>query len=72
MKAAFHQGLGPALADQRDRLGGGVNAMFGIDDFEAADVDIVGRRDFTDSLLRPDQDRFDQLEVGGADHRLER
>ena len=41
VQAALHQRLGPAFADQRDGLGGGVMAVLGVDDLEAADVEAM-------------------------------
>src|SRR4030095_13864850 len=46
--------------------------MLGIDDLELAAVEVVLRGDRSDALLRPDQDRLDELHSCSFDHGFER
>ena len=66
MEAALHQRLGPSGAHQRDRLGGGIMAVLGVDQFEARDVEAAFRRP-RDPRRRADQDRLDKTQLRRLD-----
>ena len=72
MEAALHQGFGLAFADQLNRLHGRILAVLGIDDLKSADVEAMLRGDFSDTLFGSDEDRFDELQLGGRERALER
>ena len=66
VEAPFHQELGLALADQRDRAGGRGVAVRGVDDGPPGQVDAMLGGNSADSRLGADQDRLDQPLRGGV------
>jgi hypothetical protein len=72
MQAAFHQRLGLALADEDDRLGGGIVAVGRLDDRYRRDVEAALLGHGADAAGRPDQDRRDQPQLRRFDDGFQR
>ena len=72
VQAALHQRFGSSLANQLDGFGCRILAVLSIDDLEAADVETVLGRDLANAVLRTDEDRLDQFQVGGRESAFER